>query len=94
MIRLSLLSLALIGVAGVASAQMISSPPQPSPGDYQREAPGLQPAQPQQAEMNWQSNRCGHREAMRDKYGFRYDGRGHRINAQGCVMSPHNPIPQ
>ena len=93
MIRLSLLSLALIGVAGVASAQMISSPPQPSPGDYQREAPGLQPAQPQQAEMNWQSQRCGHREAMRDEYGFRYDGRGHRINAQGCVISPHNTTP-
>ena len=94
MIRLTLLSLALIGAAGAASAQMISSPPQPSPGDYQREAPGLQPAQPQQAEMNWTSQRCGHREAMRDEYGFRYDGRGNRINAQGCVMSPHNPIPQ
>jgi hypothetical protein len=93
MIRLSLLSLALIGVAGVASAQMIASPPQPSRGDYQREAPGLQPAQPQQAEMNWQSNRCGHQEAMRDEYGFRYDARGHRLNAQGCVISPHNTTP-
>ena len=93
MIRLSLLSLALIGVAGVASAQMIASPPQPSPGDYQREAPGLQPAQPQQAEMNWQSRRCGHQEAMRDEYGFRYDARGHRLNAQGCVISPHNTTP-
>ncbi len=93
MIRLSLLSLALIGVAGVASAQMIASPPQPSPGDYQREAPGLQPAQPQQAEMNWQSNRCGHSVAMRDEYGFRYDARGHRLNAQGCVISPHNTTP-
>ena len=90
MIRLSLLSLALIGVAGVASAQMIASPPQPSPGDYQREAPGLQPAQPQQAEMNWQSNRCGHSVAMRDEYGFRYDARGHRLNARGCVISQHN----
>jgi len=93
MIRLFLLSLALIGVYGVASAQMIASPPQPSPGDYQREAPGLQPAQPQQAEMNWQSNRCGHSVAMRDEYGFRYDARGHRLNARGCVISPHNTTP-
>jgi hypothetical protein len=93
MIRLSLLSLTLIGVAGVASAQVIASPPQPSPGDYQRQAPGLQPAPPQQAEMNWPSNRCGHREAMRDEYGFRYDARGNRLNAQGCVISPHNTTP-
>ena len=93
MIRLSLLSLALIGVAGVASAQMIASPPQPSPGDYQCEVPGLLPAQPQQAEMNWQSNRCGHSVAMRDEYGFRYDARGHRLNARGCVISPHNTTP-
>ena len=92
MIRLSLLSLALIGVAGGASAQVISSPPQPSPGDYQRQAPGLQPAQPQQAEM-MSSGRCGHREAMRDEYGFRYDAHGHRLNAQGCVISPHNTTP-
>jgi hypothetical protein len=93
MIRLSLLSLALIGVAGVASAQIIASPPQPSPGDYQRQAPGLQPAEPQQAEMMSSSRRCGHSEAMRDEYGFRYDARGHRLNAQGCVISPHNTTP-
>jgi hypothetical protein len=94
MIRLSLLTLALVGVAGVASAQLITSPPQPSPGDYQRQAPGLQPAEPQQAEMGAPSLRgCGHSEAMRDEYGFRYDGQGHRLNAQGCVISPHNTTP-
>jgi len=50
MIRHSLLTLALIGVAGTAGAQtIIASPPQPSPGDYRREAPGLQPMD-QQAE--------------------------------------------
>ena len=98
MIRQSLITLALIGIAGAAGAQpvqhvIIASPPQPSPGDYQREAPGLQPAQPQQAEMNWQSNRCGHSVAMRDEYGFRYDARGHRLNARGCVISPHKTTP-
>jgi hypothetical protein len=94
MIRYSLLTLALIGVAGVANAQqVIASPPQPSPGDYQREAPGLQPAD-QQADLGpAYSARCGHREAMRDEYGFRYDAKGHRLNAQGCVISPHNTTP-
>jgi hypothetical protein len=95
MIRHSLLTLALIGIAGVANAQqVISSPPQPSPGDYQREAPGLQPPSPQQAEMTSSfRGGCGHREAMRDEYGFRYDARGHRLNAQGCVISPHTVTP-
>ena len=94
MIRYSLLTLALISVAGVANAQqVISSPPQPSPGDYQREAPGLQPAD-QQADLGpVYGTRCGHQEAMRDEYGFRYDARGHRLNAQGCVISPHNTTP-
>jgi len=98
MIRQSLLSLALIGIAGVASAQMmnervIASPPQPSPGDYQREAPGLQPMDQQaQAVSPWQG-RVRHREAFRDEYGFRYDSRGDRINAQGYVISPHTTTP-
>ena len=95
MIRLSLLTLAVIGIAGMANAQnvIVTSPPQPSPGDYTREAPGLQPPD-QQAEMSspWRG-RCGHQEAMRDEYGFRYDGRGHRIDAQGCVISPHTITP-
>ena len=103
MIRHSLLALAVIGVAGVASAQtnvapmpghvIIASPPQPSPGDYTRQAPGLQPPD-QQAEMtsSWRG-RCGHQETMRDEYGFRYDSRGHRLNAQGCVISPHTITP-
>ena len=98
MIRQSLLTFALIGISGVANAQMmnervIASPPQPSPGDYQREAPGLQPAD-QQADLGpAYSTRCGHQVAMRDEYGFRYDGKGHRLNAQGCVISPHNTTP-
>ena len=90
MIRLSLLTLALIGAAGLASAQtqqVIASPPQPSPGDYQRQAPGPQPGNPmdQQAQM-MSSGVCGHQEAMRDEYGFRYDSQGNRLNAQGCVI--------
>jgi len=99
MIKTSLLALALIGIAGVASAQpmaerVIASPPQPSPGDYQREAPGLQPAD-QQAQLapSYMEGRCGHSVAMRDEYGFRYDAQGKRINGAGCVISPHNTRP-
>jgi hypothetical protein len=98
MIRHSLLTLALIGVAGVANAQVvnervIASPPQPSPGDYQREAPGLQPMdQEAQAVSPWRSH-VRHEEAFRDEYGFRYDAQGNRLNAQGHVISPHTTTP-
>ena len=98
MIRYSLLALALVGVAGVANAQMvneriIASPPQPSRGDYQREAPGLQPMDQQaQAVSPWQG-RVRHEEAFRDEYGFRYDAQGYRLNAQGYRISPHTTTP-
>lgn len=32
-----------------------------------------------------------HRVAFTDEYGFRYDSRGDRLNAQGYVISPHTP---
>src|SRR5260370_2929328 len=102
MIRHFLLALALIGVAGVAYAQtmnqnVISSPPQPSLGGYERQAPGPQPAQPmdQQAQMapSYGRGGCGHQEAMKDEYGFRYDAQGNRLNRQGCVISPQTTTP-
>jgi len=98
MLRHTLLTLALIGVAGVANAQVvneriIASPPQPSPGDYQRERPGLQPMDQQaQAVSPWQG-RVRHEEAFKDEYGFRYDARGDRIDAQGRRISPHTTTP-
>ena len=39
------------------------------------------------------SGGCGHQEAMRDEYGFRYDVQGNRLNGQGCVISPQNTTP-
>ena len=95
MIRQTLLALALIGVAGVANAQnvIVASPPQPSPGDYQRERPGLQPMDQQaQAQSPYRGTRQ-HEEAFRDEYGFRYDARGDRIDAQGHRISPHTTTP-
>jgi hypothetical protein len=100
--RLSMITLALIGLAGVAQAQpmisspaqpMISSPPQPSPGDYTRERPGLQPMEQQAQSASPYVGRRDHPEAFRDEYGFRYDSRGNRIDAQGHVISPHTTTP-
>jgi hypothetical protein len=97
MIRHSLLAIALIGAASAAYAQsgsyVISSPPQPSPGDYTRQGPGLQPMdQEAQAVSPWRG-RARHDESMRDEYGFRYDSKGHRIDAQGRRISPKTTTP-
>jgi hypothetical protein len=32
-------------------------------------------------------------QAFRDEYGFRYDGRGNRIDARGNIISPHSTTP-
>jgi hypothetical protein len=32
-------------------------------------------------------------EAFRDEYGFRYDGRGNRLDARGNIISPHSTTP-
>lgn len=103
MIRYSLMALALIGVAAVASAQtnvapmpghvIIASPPQPSPGDYTREAPGPQPMDQQAQAVSPYRGTVRHDEAFRDEYGFRYDARGNRIDAQGHRISPHTTTP-
>jgi hypothetical protein len=108
MIRYSLLALALIGAAGAAQAQMVQRyeiardpygkpfvgpPPQVSPGDYTREAPGLQPMDQQaQAVSPWRGT-VRHEEAFRDEYGFRYDSKGHRIDAGGYHISPKTTTP-
>ncbi len=95
MIRLSLLTLAAIGIAGVANAQnvIVTSPPQPSPGDYTRQAPGLQPMDQQAQAVSPYRGTRQHEEAFRDEYGFRYDARGERIDAQGHRISPHTTTP-
>lgn len=107
MVKYSLLALTLLGAAGavhaqtvvdpygrpIVSAPVISSPPQPSPGDYTRERPGLQPMEQQaQAPSSYQG---GERRnpAFKDEYGFRYDERGNRIDASGRLISPHSTTP-
>jgi hypothetical protein len=105
MIRYSLLTaLAVISAAGAAQAQMqiardpygkpfVGPPPQPTPGDYTQQAPGLQPMDQQaQAVSPWRGT-VPHQEAFRDEYGFRYDSRGSRIDAQGHHISPKTMTP-
>jgi hypothetical protein len=108
MIRYTLLALALVGAAGAAQAQMmqrydiardpygkpfVGGPPQRSPGDYTQEAPGLQPMDQQATAVSPYRGTVPHAEAMRDEYGFRYDARGNRIDAQGYRISPHTTTP-
>jgi len=108
MIRYTLLALALVGAAGAAHAQMyqrydaardpygrpfVGSAPQPSPGDYTREAPGPQPMDQQAQAVSPYHGTRQHSEAFRDEYGFRYDSRGNRIDAQGRLISPHTTTP-
>jgi hypothetical protein len=108
MIRYTLLALALVGAASAAQAQtyqrydmardpygkpFVGGPPQRSPGDYTREAPGLQPMDQQATAVSPYRGSRVHEESMRDEYGFRYDSRGNRIDATGRVISPHTTTP-
>jgi hypothetical protein len=101
MIKYAVLALALAGAAGAVQAQsyesygrpIVSSPPQPSPGDYTRERPGLQPMDQQAQAVSPYRGRVRHDEAFRDEYGFRYDERGNRIDASGRRISPHTTTP-
>jgi hypothetical protein len=102
MIKHALLAIALVGAAGTVHAQMVVDPygrpmvgsqPQPSPGDYTRERPGLQPMDQQAQAVSPYHGRVRHEEAFRDEYGFRYDARGDRIDAGGHRISPHTTTP-
>jgi hypothetical protein len=98
------LALALVSIGDIAQAQSwppldkngrpyITSNPQPDPGDFTRERPGLQPADPQaQAVPTWHG-RIRHNVAFKDEYGFRYDAQGDRLDAKGYVISPRTTTP-
>lgn len=102
--HLTVLTLALIGFAGVAHAQSgpvldangrpyVTNGPQVSPGDYTREKPGLQPSSSQSQTVSpWRGNEQ-HGTAFKDEYGFRYDARGDRIDAAGHKISPSTTTP-
>jgi hypothetical protein len=79
--RMAILTIALIGVAGMAQAQSMSTAPAGIAG--------------QSHEMQAMARTCGapKKTVMKDEYGFRYDSRGDRLNAQGCVIAPPHMIP-
>lgn len=78
--RLALLTLALVGVAGVAHAQqsvtVYRSGPPPAPPVYSSQA------------MTMDSGRSSSSVAITDEYGMRYNSYGDRIDAQGRIMPP------
>ena len=78
--RLALLSIALIGMAGVAHAQS-QTMHQSMPAPHATHHTAMMRAS------------CGHEAAIKDEYGFRYDSMGDRLNAQGCVIAPPQTTP-
>jgi hypothetical protein len=107
MIKYTGLALALVGAAGVGAAgavqaqtsldpygrPMVSSQPQPTPGDYSRERAGPQPMDQQAQAVSPYRGHARHDEAFKDEYGFRYDERGNRIDGTGRRISPHTTTP-
>jgi len=83
--RMAILTIALIGVAGMAQAQPMSTAPTPMPAGIAS----------QSHEMQAMAQTCSEprKTAMKDEYGFRYDSRGDRLNAQGCVIAAPHMIP-
>jgi hypothetical protein len=76
--RLSLLALTLIGVAGVANAATMTQPSSPPM------APIVDNTSPPAGK---------HKVAFTDEYGFRYDRWGNRLNGAGHVIAPPHTLP-
>ena len=91
--RLSFLTLAMVGIAGVAHAQSASAPAatMQSSGSYQSSgaAAGV-PMQPRGSEryQAMTSDGVTHPVAMTDEYGFKYDAKGDRLDARGHIIAP------
>ena len=81
--RFAFLTLALMGAAGLAHAQSMGTPAAPAPSE-QEQMHHMQAMAP---------GDCQRSVAITDEYGFRYDGKGERLNAQGCVIAPPHTLP-
>ena len=75
--RLSLLTLTLIGVAGMANAATMTqaTPPTSQMVDMRSPPAGR------------------HKVALTDEYGFHYDRWGNRLNSAGYVIAPPHTLP-
>ena len=83
--RLAFLSIGLISAAGLAHAQAtvpvpLHNPAPTSAGLHQAQAVAHTCRNPQKVTIT-------------DEYGFRYDIRGDRLNAQGCSIAPPRTMP-
>jgi hypothetical protein len=76
--RLSVLSLALLGVAGIAHAQTYNSS-MPS---------GSMQSNGQERYQAVMPDSGTHAVAITDEYGFKYDSRGDRLDSRGHVIAP------
>jgi len=79
MTRFALLTVALLGMAGTASAQQMNGV-----------TPDYEGGRYASATM---AHACGNKVSITDEYGFRYDRMGDRLNAQGCVIAPPHTVP-
>ena len=85
--RLSFLTLAMVGVAGLAHAQMNSAATY-STGS----APMMQsaPSDRYQAVMGDEGTNAV---AITDEYGFKYNSRGDRLDSRGHIIAPPVTLP-
>lgn len=99
-VRLAFLSIALVGMTGLAPAQATSTsltPQHTKPVQIARSAeaptPTAKPARLHGTQA--MAGRCSDHQAvaMTDEYGFRYDSFGDRLNAGGCVIPPPHTLP-
>jgi hypothetical protein len=81
--RLALLTLAMVGVAGVAHAQQSVTVYRSGPPPAPVYVPAPYPSQA----MTMDSGRSSS-PAITDEYGMRYNSYGDRIDAQGRIMPP------
>lgn len=80
LMRLSLLTVTLIGVAGMAGAANAATMTQPTP--------------PASQIVDTTSPPAGkHKVALTDEYGFHYDRWGNRLNSAGHVIAPPHTLP-
>ncbi|HEY4170649.1 MAG TPA: hypothetical protein VGM96_27895 [Reyranella sp.] len=78
--RLSLLTLTLIGVAGMTGAANAATMTQATP--------------PRSQMVDMRSPPAGrHKVALTDEYGFHYDRWGNRLNSAGYVIAPPHTLP-
>jgi hypothetical protein len=85
--RLISVAAALLGFAGSLHAQPMSTWNNDA-GNNGRGSPSSFTAQQGEVEGS-----CGHQAVIVDEYGFRYDRRGDRLNAQGCIIAPPVTLP-